>query len=91
MTRLFVDDSKLRIRVCGGMNCSGNGGGRPLEDAFQKEIDRLGLTEQVEIFRAHCLGECQNGPCVRVAGERFYQVQAADVPQIVQEEVLPRV
>ncbi len=91
MTRLFVDDSKLRIRVCGGMNCSGNGGGRPLEAAFQQEIDRLGLTEQVEILRAHCLGECQNGPCVRIAGERFYQVQTEDVPQIVREEVLPRV
>ncbi len=90
MTRLIVDGSRLRIRVCGGMNCSAGGGGRPLEAAFQQEIDRLGLTDRVEILRAHCLGECHSGPCVRISGERFYCVQPSDVPQIVQEEVLPK-
>lgn len=90
MTRLNYDDSKLRIRVCGGMNCSGNGGGRPLEEAFQREIDSAGVADAVEIFRAHCLGECQNGPCVRIAGERFYHVQKEDVPDLVREEILPR-
>jgi NADH:ubiquinone oxidoreductase subunit E len=90
MTRLFYDDDKLRIRVCGGMNCSGNGGGRPLEEAFQREIDALGVADDVELTRAHCLGECHNGPCVRIAGERFYQVKTADVPTLVREEILPR-
>ena len=91
MTQLFYDNDKLRIRVCGGMNCSGNGGGRKLEDAFQQELESLGVADEVEIFRAHCLGECHSGPCVRIAGERFYHVQAADVPALVREEVLPRI
>ena len=91
MTQLFYDDSKLRIRVCGGMNCSGNGGGRPLEDAFQQELETLGIADKVEILRAHCLGECHNGPCVRISGERFYHVTAADIPGIIRDEVLPKV
>lgn len=91
MTQLYYDNNKLRIRVCGGMNCSGNGGGRKLEDAFQQELESLVVADKVEIFRAHCLGECHSGPCVRIAGERFYHVQAEDVPALVREEVLPRI
>ena len=90
MTRLFYDNDKLRIRVCGGMNCSGNGGGRPLEEAFQRELEARGAADQVEIYRAHCLGECHSGPCVRIAGDRFYHVQLADVPSLVRAEILPR-
>ena len=91
MTQLYYDQDKLRIRVCGGMNCSGNGGGRVLEDAIQRELDALGIADDVEILRAHCLGECHSGPCVRIAGERFYHVQPADAPNLVREEVLPRI
>ena len=90
MTRLIYDDDKLRIRVCGGMNCSGNGGGRPLEEAFQQALEAAGVADQVEIFRAHCLGECHSGPCVRIAGERFYHVQKTDVSALVRNEILPR-
>lgn len=91
MTQLIFDSDKLRIRICGGMNCSGSGGGRPLEDAFQRALDAAGVADQVELLRAHCLGECQNGPCVRIAGERFYHVQQSDVPDLVQHEILPRI
>lgn len=89
MTQLFYDDDKLRIRVCGGMNCASNGGGRPLEDALQQALEEAGVADKVEIFRAHCLGECHSGPCVRIAGERFYHVQAADAPDLVRDEILP--
>ena len=91
MTQLYYDNDKLRIRVCGGMNCSAGGGGRKLEEAIQRELESFGVADEVEIFRAHCLGECQNGPCVRISGERFYHVHAEDVPALVREEVLPRI
>ena len=90
MTQLFYDDDKLRIRVCGGMNCASNGGGRPLEDALQQALEAAGVADKVEIFRAHCLGECHSRPCVPIAGERFYHVQAADAPDLVRDEILPR-
>lgn len=90
MTQLFYDNDKLRIRVCGGMNCASNGGGRVLEDALQQALEAVGVADEVEIFRAHCLGECHSGPCVRIAGERFYHVQAADAPDLVRDEILPR-
>ena len=90
MTQLFYDSAKLRIRVCCGMNCSGNGGGRSLEDAFIREFKCLGIADQVELLRAHCLGECPNGPCVRIDGTRFYHVTPADIPEMVRQEILPK-
>ena len=90
MTRLIVDTDKLRIRVCGGINCAPAGGGKPLEDAFQRELEALGVADDVELLRAHCLGECPDGPCVRIGGDRFYHVQKEDVPALVREEILPR-
>ncbi|MGN0752846.1 MAG: NAD(P)H-dependent oxidoreductase subunit E [Aristaeellaceae bacterium] len=90
MTQLLFDSGKLRIRVCCGMNCAGSGGGRPLEEALQCALDTAHVADQVELLRAHCLGECQHGPCVRMAGERFYHVQAEDVPDLVRNEILPR-
>ena len=90
MTQLYYADDKLRIRVCGGMNCSANGGGRPLEDAIQRALTDAGIADEVEIYRAHCLGECQHGPCVRIAGERFYHVQAEDAAALVRDEITPR-
>ena len=91
MTQLYYDDSKLRIRVCGGMSCASNGGGWPLEDAFQRALDEWCVADRVEILRAHCLGECQNGPCLRIDGERFYHVTPADIPALVRDEVLPKI
>lgn len=91
MTRLIREDDRLLIRVCGGMHCSGTGGGRAIEAAFCAALAECGLTDRVEMLRAHCLGACADGPCVRIAGARFYGVQVADVPDLVREEVLPRV
>ena len=90
MTQLFYDNDKLRIRVCGGMNCSANGGGRPLEDALQQALEAAGVADEVEIYRAHCLGECHSGPCVRIAGERFYHVRPEDASDLMRDEILPR-
>lgn len=91
MTRLIREDDRLLIRVCGGMHCSGAGGGRTIEAAFCAALAVCGIADRAEVLRAHCLGACADGPCVRIAGERFYGVQAADVPDLVREEVLPRV
>ena len=57
---------------------------------FQRELEAFGVAEDVELLRAHCLGECHNGPCVRIAGERLYHIQKEDVPALVRDEVLPR-
>ncbi len=90
MTQLMFDSDKLRIRVCCGMNCSANGGGRALEIALYDALEAAGVADQVDIYRAHCLGECQNGPCMRIAGDRFYHIRPEDAAELVRSEIIPR-
>lgn len=90
MTQLTFDTDKLRVRVCCGMNCSGAGGGRALEEALYDALAAAGVADQVDIYRAHCLGECQNGPCMRIAGERFYHIERQDAEALVRNEIIPR-
>ena len=90
MTQLMFDEDKLRVRVCCGMHWSAAGGGRNLESALYDALEAAGVADQVEIYRAHCLGECTNGPCVRIAGDRFYHIRQEDVPDLVHNEIMPR-
>ena len=90
MTQLFYDSGKLRVRVCGGINCSGGGGGQVLVSAFEQALQEAGVADQVDVYRSNCLGECPNGPCVRIGTDRFYHIQKEDVPMLVKNEILPR-
>lgn len=90
MTQLFYDSGKLRVRVCGGVNCSGGGGGQSLVAAFEQALLDAGVADQVDVYRTNCLGECHDGPCVRIGQDKFYHIQQEDVPLLVQNEILPR-
>lgn len=81
----------VKVRVCTGMHCSMDGGGNPLGRAIQEALTKAGVMDRVEMWSAHCLGECENGPCVRVNTERFYHIHLEDVPRLVQEEILPAI
>lgn len=89
-TMLDMSSDKLRLRICCGMHCSGGGGGKLLERAFEKALMDAGVMDQVEMWSAHCLGECESGPCVRIGTDRFYHIHADDVPNLVRNEILPR-
>ncbi len=90
MTRLMLDSNKLRVRVCCGMHCAGDGGGKPLIRALEEALNDAGVFDKVDIWPAHCLGECQDGPCVRVGQDRFYRMAPQDMPALVRDEILPR-
>ena len=90
MTRLFRDTDKVRVQVCRGIMCSSNGGGRPLEAVFERELLAAGILGEVDLFCPSCMGSCADGPCVRIGGQKFLHVTAEDVPELVRQEILPR-
>lgn len=87
---LYEDNGKLRIRVCTGMHCSIDGGGSVIGRAIQQRLTDAGVMDRVEMWSAHCLGECESGPCVRIGTDRFYHIHEEDVPALVRDEILPR-
>lgn len=79
----------VRVQVCRGMGCSAYGGGRMLADAMERALEKAGVRDRVELLSAHCMGECESGPCVRVNGQKFYHIHTEDVPTLVRDEILP--
>ena len=80
---------KVRVQVCRGLICSSIGGGRPLERVFEEALTAAGVMDEVELFSPGCMGSCGSGPCVRINGQKFFQINPEDVPELVRNEILP--
>lgn len=80
----------VRVQVCRGMMCSSYGGGRTLESAFEAALRAAGILDQVELLAPTCMGSCADGPCVRIAGQKFCHINPEDVPELITNEIMPR-
>ena len=78
----------VKVSVCSGMSCSMYGS-NDTHMILQKELKRTGITGQVEVSSTFCMGECTNGPCIRINGVKFRHVDPDSVAGLVQEEILP--
>ena len=76
------------IMICGGTGCTSSGSNK-LKEIFESEAARLGISDQVKVVMTGCFGLCALGPIVIVYPEgTFYsQVQAEDVPEIVESHL----
>ncbi|MBQ8323556.1 MAG: NADH-quinone oxidoreductase subunit NuoF [Clostridia bacterium] len=76
------------IMICGGTGCTSSGSNK-LKEVFESEAARLGISDQVKVVMTGCFGLCALGPIVIVYPEgTFYsQVQAEDVPEIVESHL----
>ena len=73
------------IAVCAGAACHGLESQRVAE-AFQAEVAKSGAGAGVEVRVTGCHGYCEKGPNVVVGPQEicYFQVQPADVPDIVE-------
>jgi len=89
--RLTADSAgnRRRIRVCDGTGCRALGS-RQVMDQLRSELDRQGLTGQVEVLATGCPGFCEQGPLVTVdpEGIAYTHVAADDAIRIVDESVI---
>ena len=75
--------------VCTGTGCASNRSPEILT-AFEKEIKRCKLQDEVQIIKAGCLGLCAEGPNVMIfpEGACYSRVTPEDVSEIVEEHIL---
>lgn len=80
---------KNYLLVCGGTACDSSRGVE-LTDALRKEIDAVGLKDDIQIVRTGCLGFCEKGPIVKVLPENTFYVcvKPQDAHEIVQEHLI---
>lgn len=77
------------VMICGGTGCTSSDS-MLIADAFQYEISRLGIENQVDIVRTGCFGLCELGPVVIVYPEEIFysRVGMADVLAIAEQHLL---
>ena len=80
---------RANVLVCGGTGCTASGAGS-LFEALKVEIARRGLDKEVRVVRTGCRGFCAMGPVMIIYPEGIFycQVQASDVPQLVEETLV---
>jgi len=82
------NSNKARISICAGAGCLATGAGKVI-DAFNAEVEKAGLTADVNVKGTGCPGFCERGPIVVIdpAEICYLQVSPQDVPEIVSETI----
>ena len=77
-----------RISICAGAGCVASGAIEVIA-AFEAEIEKQGLTAEVDTKGTGCPGFCERGPVVVIYPDEicYLQVTPEDVPEIVSKTV----
>ena len=80
---------RSHVLVCGGTGCTSSGSPK-IQAAFESEIEKLGLAEEVKVVQTGCFGLCALGPVVIVYpdGTFYSNVTVEDVAEIASEHLL---
>ena len=80
---------RSHVLICGGTGCTSSGSLK-IYEKLQEEIDKNGLSKEVQVVKTGCFGLCANGPIMSVYPEgTFYSmVNVEDIPEIVSEHLL---
>ena len=78
------ESDRTCVTICSGTGCHAQRSDK-VSQAFVDELERNGLTGQVDILRTGCLGLCEQGTLVgiRPQGTTYLRVRPEDVPEIV--------
>lgn len=77
----------MEIKVCVGSSCHLRGS-YDIINCMKEAIDKNGLSEQVELKAAFCLGKCTNGVSVQFDDEIVTGVSMENFEQVFQKHVL---
>ncbi len=80
---------RSHVLVCGGTGCTSSGSPK-IQAAFETEIKKLGLADEVKVVQTGCFGLCALGPVVIVYpdGTFYSNVTVEDVTEIASEHLL---
>ncbi|MBA4392049.1 MAG: NADH-quinone oxidoreductase subunit F [Desulfobacca sp.] len=82
------DPNKPCISICAGAGCVASGANEVIA-AFKAEIEKQGLTTEVDTKGTGCPGFCERGPILVIYPEEicYLQVKPEDVPEIVSQTI----
>ena len=80
---------RSQVLICGGTGCTSSGS-QQIQDAFEAQIEKNSLQDEIKLVRTGCFGLCELGPVVIVYpdGTFYSRVSVDDVEEIVTEHLL---
>ncbi|MBQ6387044.1 MAG: NADH-quinone oxidoreductase subunit NuoF [Ruminococcus sp.] len=80
---------RSNVLVCGGTGCTSSNS-LTIVNKLKEEIERQGLSEEVNVITTGCFGLCALGPIMVVypEGSFYSMVKVDDIPEIVEEHLL---
>ena len=80
---------RAHVLICGGTGCTSSGS-KSIQAAFEENLAKQGLTDEIKIVQTGCFGLCAMGPVVIVHpdGTFYSRVEPTDVAEIVEEHLL---
>jgi NADH-quinone oxidoreductase subunit F len=80
---------RANVLLCGGTGCEASGSRSTFEILLQ-ELERRGLTSEVEAIHTGCRGFCAMGPVMIIYPDGIFycQVNAEDIPLLVEETLI---
>ena len=79
----------MKVTVCIGSSCHIKGS-RHVVEGLQNLINENGLSDKVELVGAFCMGNCQQGVCVKV-DEQIHSVTPESTVDFFNTEILGKV
>ena len=80
---------RSQVLICGGTGCTSSGS-QQIQEAFEVELEKNELQDEIKLVRTGCFGLCELGPVVIVYpdGTFYSRVTVEDVTEIVSEHLL---
>jgi len=74
------------VLICGGTGCTSSGSPE-IERVLREELEKVGLTDKIQVVKTGCFGLCALGPIMIVypSGAFYSRITAENIPRIVQE------
>ncbi|MFC1825478.1 NADH-ubiquinone oxidoreductase-F iron-sulfur binding region domain-containing protein [Thermodesulfobacteriota bacterium] len=82
------DPDKPCITLCSGSACHASGSAE-VAASIEEEIEKQGLSAEVDIRKTGCHGFCERGPIIIIHPEEicYLQIEPEDVPEIVSRTI----
>jgi NADH-quinone oxidoreductase subunit F len=83
------DPDRPCLAICAGTGCQAYGVNRVIE-AFEEELEKRGLADQVDVLSTGCPGFCERGPLavVKPQGIFYERMQLKDVSEVIEETLI---
>ena len=84
-----AQDKPRHIMVCGGTGCHASESPE-IANLLKEELNRRGLSDQVEVLQTGCFGFCEKGPILEIHPDNtlYVEVSSNDVEEIIEEHFI---